>query len=374
MSSTEIRAQTELTIKWKQSVALPAEAGQKIQPGLAGAVIGISNDQLIVAGGANFGDTLPWKGGIKKYHDEIYLQNLGKGSKRWIRSETKLPAPLAYSACAVCNGSLISIGGEGPDGPVPDVFILSAGPDGLEITPESPLPEKVSSAGAAVIGKKIYLAGGLNADGATSSVYCAETGSGPLNWEKLPDMPFPLSHALVIAQHDGRETCLFVIGGRTKTGPTSTFFATIWKYIPSKKRWEPSGELTGDKHEPMGLSAGTGIPIGDRHILIIGGDAGIIFNQTEELINRINGTTDPQIREKWVQEKNALLEKHPGFKRHVLLLDCQTGLIRRLPDAPVPLPVTTNALVYENRILIPSGEVRPGVRTPWVLKAEFRLR
>jgi len=374
MPMTGIMAQNDLNLRWKTVASLPAGAGQKVQPGLAGAIIGISNENLILAGGANFGDTLPWKGGIKKYHDEIFLMNLHKGSGRWELLETRLPANLAYSACTSIGGSVISIGGEGQAGPLADVFTLTWTPDGLLIETETPLPEKLAPAGAAVIGNKIYVAGGYNPEGASGSLWCADAGSKPLNWQKLPSLPSPLSHALVIAQNDGKENCLFVIGGRNKSGTTSTFYSTVWKYVPSRQRWEPSGELTGAGYVPMGLSAGTGVPVANRYILIIGGDIGKIFNQTEELIARIAGEQDPSEKEKLTAEKNTMLENHPGFTKQVLLLDCHTGLIRRLPDTKLMLPVTTTAVIHEDRILIPSGEIRPGVRTPQVISATVRIR
>lgn len=372
MSLTGLSAQSTFSLKWKYGHPIPAVPGTKVQPGLAGAVVGISNGQLIVAGGANFGDTLPWKGGIKKYHDEIYLLNLQKGNAKWKRADTPLPAPIAYSACAAFNNEVFSIGGEGPAGLLDNVYSLSWGPDGGLINAENPLPEKISSAGAAVIGNQIYVAGGTGTEGASRSVWRTSLGARPLQWQKITDLPSPLSHPLVIAQHDGKETCLFVIGGRNKTGRTSTFFSTVWKYVPSKNRWEPSGELTGQNYEPMGLSAGTGVPVGDRYILIIGGDVGKIFNRTEELIAQISETSDAGIKEKLTSVKNSNLENHPGFSRHVLRLDCQTGLIQPLTEVKMPLPVTTTAVIHDNIILIPSGEIRPGVRTPGLLKATIK--
>ncbi|HET8737433.1 MAG TPA: hypothetical protein VFM69_12620, partial [Pricia sp.] len=48
---------------------LPPNKGQKVQPGLAGTYAGVDDGVLILAGGANFPDKLPWEGGKKIYYD-----------------------------------------------------------------------------------------------------------------------------------------------------------------------------------------------------------------------------------------------------------------------------------------------------------------
>ncbi len=46
--------------EWKELSELPPIPGKKIQLGLAGAFAGVHKDALIVDGGANFPDGLPW--------------------------------------------------------------------------------------------------------------------------------------------------------------------------------------------------------------------------------------------------------------------------------------------------------------------------
>jgi solute:Na+ symporter, SSS family len=45
---------------------LPPNSGFNTQPGLAGPYTGMDDGVLIVAGGANFPDKLPWEGGQKR--------------------------------------------------------------------------------------------------------------------------------------------------------------------------------------------------------------------------------------------------------------------------------------------------------------------
>ena len=61
--------------------------------------------------------------------------------------------------------------------------------------------------------------------------------------------------------------------------------------------------------------------------------------------------------------------KHPGFAREILSLDIKRSKWSTAGVMPAS-QVTTPAVVWRNRIVIPSGEIRPGVRTPeaWTLR------
>jgi len=53
---------------WRSAGELPANS-----KGLAGPVTGVCNGKLIVAGGSNFPDSMPWLGGKKKYYSNGYV-------------------------------------------------------------------------------------------------------------------------------------------------------------------------------------------------------------------------------------------------------------------------------------------------------------
>ncbi|HPK85378.1 MAG TPA: cyclically-permuted mutarotase family protein, partial [Bacteroidales bacterium] len=62
-----------MNAEWTELAPLPPSSPGAIQPGVAGPFTGLHGNTLILAGGANFPDTMPWHGGRKKYHNEIYL-------------------------------------------------------------------------------------------------------------------------------------------------------------------------------------------------------------------------------------------------------------------------------------------------------------
>ncbi len=86
--------------------------------------------------------------------------------------------------------------------------------------------------------------------------------------------------------------------------------------------------------------AGTGIAIGHSHIFVLGGADGSLFFKA-----------------------NDLKDAHPGFPKEALAYHTITDTWTSAGTMPAN-HVTTTALKWGSRIIIPSGEVRPRVRSP----------
>ena len=67
-------------VKWA-NIAQLKNANGTPSLGFAGAINGFSNDVLIVAGGANFPDKMPWEQGKKHFSKEINILN--KVGENW---------------------------------------------------------------------------------------------------------------------------------------------------------------------------------------------------------------------------------------------------------------------------------------------------
>ncbi len=65
--------------------------------GVAGPVTGYSNNVLIIAGGANFPDSLPLeKGGKKKYYNKVYVFKKMSAQLQNFNTSIQLPFNIAY--------------------------------------------------------------------------------------------------------------------------------------------------------------------------------------------------------------------------------------------------------------------------------------
>ena len=89
-----------------------------IPVGFAGAFAGVSNDALLVAGGANFPQQLPWEGGQKKWYDTVYVARRPTGA--WRRGQAT--PPLGYGVSVSTPHGLICIGGGDAQRHYRDVF------------------------------------------------------------------------------------------------------------------------------------------------------------------------------------------------------------------------------------------------------------
>lgn len=355
-----------IKLHWNDFPQLIPATHESIQPGLAGPVTGVVSDYLIVAGGSNFPDAMPWRGGTKTYYNQIYFINTNDSASGWKVSESVLKEPLAYPACVTLNNEIYCVGGENLDGPTSHVVKILNNGDNFNLREQTKFPLSVSNAGITSIDRTIYVVGGIGENGALSDFYCANSGSDSLIWEKLPDLPVALSHAVVASQYDRSEQCVYVMGGRNRTGDLTEFFSKVWKYSPSKKQWKNCGDIAVKENQPYALAAGTGVAIGENSIILLGGDHGILFNKTEDFITRILAEPDEIKKSKLIEQKNAHLENHPGFDRLVLIYNTLTNKCQQVGTLPHAAQVTTTAVRKSNKIYIPNGEIKPGVRTPKV--------
>lgn len=365
-------ADKNVNIQWEVIPPIPPAEGKAVQFGVAGPTAGAHGNFMLVAGGANFEDAMPWRGGTKLYHDEIFLLEMkSDGQLHWKQCSEKLPYPMAYAACVTLPQGVVSVGGENAEGPVSDVFLFSFADGKINSDRLPSLPEALTSSGATVAGEMVFVQGGLTASGASAAFYSLDLESQDAGWQRLSDLPVQMSHSVVVSQSDGSELCIYVIGGRNKTSEVHTFRSEVWKYSPSSASWLKVSEIsTGDGHS-FGLSAGTGVARGNSQIVLFGGDKGVYFNQTERFNHALETAGDEQAKKEIWARKDSLLTNHPGFSKDILGFDTRTQTWTLLGTVHGDSPATTVAFGWKGRVMIPSGEIRPGVRTPNVLALKF---
>ena len=72
-----------------------------------------------------------------------------------------------------------------------------------------------------------------------------------------------------------------------------------------------------------------------------------------------------------MKRKDYFLTHHPGFSKQILAYNTRSGKWSEIGEIPVESPATTVAYPWKGKIVIPSGEIRPGVRTDKVLLVEI---
>ncbi len=376
MLSSIVTAQEQKANKivWSELAELPAHATGK-HPGVAGAFTGVHNGVLIIAGGANFPAGMPWEGGRKVYHNAIYVLQKNGDSAQWISSKTKqLFQNIAYGASVSVADGVVCMGGDTPQGASKDVFLMQWNDSQKDVIfkklPE--LPSGISNAGATSIGSVVYLSGGESNGKPSGKFLSLDLSSANPVWKSLPDVPVAMSHSVVVAQSNGKNPCIYVVGGRSSS-PTgiSDLHRTVFCYNPQDNSWEKRSDIS-DGNTSTTLSAGTGLAIGSSYIQLFGGDKGNVFHQIETFNARIAGATNDSEKQKLQTEKVALLSSHKGFSQDIYLYNTVTDTWAKTGTLPGPGQVTTTAVKWGSNIIIPSGEVKPGIRTPVITMGKIQ--
>jgi len=371
-------------LSWSELPPLPPARGQAKQIGLAGPFVGVHHDALILAGGANFPDAPPWRGGTKVWWaDAFVLVRDVDGTYAWTADPNhKLQRPLAYGAAVSTDSGVVCIGGCDANQCYADCFRLSWDPrrGRLETARLPSLPRPLAFCAAAKVGNVIYVAGGQETmkDARATKTFLAldlstEGDANAFVWRELAPWPGPPRIVPVAAaQSDGADPCFHVFSGRdVAPGQVAVPLTDAYRYDPKDPRrpWRKLADIAPNGEEPRCVMAATAVASGAHHILIFGGDDGKPFLELERLGRTIAQTADEAQATALAQRKARMLDGHPGFARDVLAYHTVTDTWTKLGRLPTGSHVTTAAVRWGDSIVIPSGEIRPGVRTAKVWQA-----
>jgi SSS family solute:Na+ symporter len=184
-----LNAQQDANFKFSNLPNLPPNSGYETQKGLAGLYSGIDDNVLIVAGGANFPDKLPWEGGKKTYYDEIFvLQKSSVESYSWEKPGVRIPFQSAYGGAISTHKGLFCFGGNTFDNSISDSWFIDYLPEKGEIKiikgPSLPLP--LTNFAFAKVDDTIYVVGGISSPEKGSGNYFFRlvlTENDPSNWK-----------------------------------------------------------------------------------------------------------------------------------------------------------------------------------------------
>lgn len=359
-------------LEWSELPPLPPVPGQEKQLGLAGSFVGIHQNALIVAGGANFPDTPAWEGGQKVWWDDVFvLEKTAEGNYQWVTDiDFKLPQPSAYGVSISTPDGIVCIGGCDVDSCHNSVFLLTWDSETKKISTEMmpSLPRSLAFMAGTMVGHTLYVAGGqekMKEAQATKNFFALDlskkSDADQFKWHQLDAWPGPARIVNVAAsQSDGENDCLYMFSGRNPMPGKSTKLLTdAYKYNPKSNKWMKLADIAPDGEQPRCVMAATAIDSEDNQILVFGGDSGDVFLELEQLDQEGNKAKHTQLQ-----------IDHPGFSQDILAYDGTTDTWSKAGKLPTTSHVTTSIVNWDGSMVIPSGEFRPGVRTPRIWKAE----
>ena len=341
----------EAFLGWDKLPAFPARRG------LSGAFTGVVADLLIVAGGVSVSPDQAGTGSFKRWSDRILL--LPGPHDNW-REVGTLPRPLAHGVSVSSKDGLIMLGGAGQGRHYAEVALLRWVDGNIEIVRLPPMPMQVAYFCGARLGDTIFVAGGREQPDSPSALKTfwaldlTEQGI-KIGWRELEPWPGP---ARLLATAGVQDGSFFLFGGADLTSEQGLPgklrpLRDAYRYTPGRG-WKRVADLP---RRAVG-SPNPAVALGQSHLMVLGGGA-------PDVIDFLPGSTTDQagrdsdilvyhtITDTWVSAGELRLEAEVA------------GKSRRSQR----LPTLTGTTWWRGGLVVPGGEVQPGVSTSRVLRA-----
>lgn len=327
----------DVSLDWQQLPSLPDHEG------FAAMFAGSSGGALVVGGGAKFPDKRPWEGGTKIWYDAAYVLETPAGP--W-KGGFKLPRPVAYGVSVTTPDGIICIGGGDAAQNFTDVYRLAWDGKQLSTAPLPPLPRPCAFMSGAMVGDTLYIAGGIEKPDSTAclqTLWALDLKSADPRWTELPPCPGP---ARMLAVAAGTKKSFYLFSGTSLSAgpdgkPVRQYLRDAWRYS-AKTGWKKLADL------PRAAVAAPSPAIqAHRSLLVMTGDDGLNVN------------FEPKTQ-------------HPGFPRTVLAYELAEDKWTELPQQGPLSRATVPTTIWNGRAIIPSGEARPGYRSPEVWSLQGR--
>lgn len=294
-------------------------------------------EKLVFAGGTNFAGTPPWEGGVKVWSPNIYQLDSPEGT--W-RAAGKLDRPLAYGASVSIDEGLLLIGGGDSEKHYPDVLLLRPDEEGVFETERlSELPIPSAYCAAIVHDRKVYVVSGMqgpDSEWADKRFWRLDLAERNADWEELPVWPGPARVMAVMAVAHNE---VFLVSGRAVDPGLpreDSYLTDAYAYDIGAKSWRSLPALS---FPAAGIPSPAPVT-DDGRVLILGGNDGTLAH-VFPIASRRN----------FPAELHVFEPKKNGWS--------QSGT---LPFAQKVTPT----IHWRGRWIVPSGELRPGIRTPTV--------
>ncbi len=337
---TLLSQEEQIKMKWTKLANIPDQIG------FAGAYVAMANDYLFVMGGANFPDgRAPWEGGKKVWTNKIFV--LKEKDGKWVEGGS-LPGRMGYGAVASYKDYLYVAGGSNEGGHLASTYKLVYHADDLLAERLPDLPHPIANCSSVQIANYWYILGGIEKpESKTALNICwrLDLDHTEKGWEVCPSIPGEGRMLSVVGNLDGD---LILASGVILREGIRTYLQDAYVF-DSSDTWHKIADL------PESVAAAPSPTWFDKqsgNLLIFGGDNGELASKD-------------------------LRERHPGFSNSVLSYNPSEGIwnyganrieiVAQDQGDKTWAPVTTGAVFWKGGIILPTGEIRPGIRTPQVL-------
>ncbi|MGJ8696911.1 MAG: sodium:solute symporter family transporter [Verrucomicrobiaceae bacterium] len=348
------------TLEWERLPDLPDREG------FAGVYSGVvkegDEDFLVVAGGANFPKGRPWEGGAKIYYDDVFVLPLKEGGE-WRKAEVKLPVKMGYGMSVnLEDGSFWFMGGKNDAGVSSSSWSVEMTEGKIVFSKVMSLPEPMAEGVAAMVDGHLLVGAGTDGKVTLKKLYrLQQYPAAASEWKPLGWPDGARGRMYPVAGVRGGKFYLF--GGRDFADSEEEeegrifgmdWLSDCWELEAASGTWKRLADLP----ESRSAAPSMAVPVGASSLLMLGG---VTVDFLKEQI-----AARPEL--------NGQGMDHPGFPGSVLSYNTVTDRWADAGSFPMEgalAPVTTPVVFWNGKVILPTGEIKPGVRSPQVLIAEM---
>ncbi len=348
---------------------LTYQPGEALPVAVARPFAGKVGEALLLGGGSTF------EGGKKEYSAALWRYEKAPAAEgeasswRWQQVGALPEAVAEGGAVAVNVGSalkpqwrLVCVGGVGAQGATDKAFVLDASGK-AEALPPCPAGTLSMTAAVPWEGGAAFVGGLLNGQ-PTNRVLTLKCVEGQWVWGELPAFPGPArSQAVAAVQNGDHKQKVLVVYGGTITGEDGKPMAAYDGYGYTKGA---DGHFAWQvlKAAPVSTIGAGLVPVGDQHLLLIGGYNGQMWDRANRML--------PADWQRMLGEAPAAF----GWNRKIYAYHVVTGQWCEYGELPAEALPRCGAAVVElgGQVVIAAGEIKPAKRTGEVLTVGFKRK
>ncbi len=356
--------------------------------GYAGTFSGIIDDKLFLAGGANYPETKPWEGGMKIFNDKIYVFDIVNDTLISTENIYSLPYSIAYGASVSLPEGILCIGGNNSDQCFSSVFLMRWDHEYQKISffdyPELPVP--LSYASAVLLKNKVYVIGGsssVDGEDTGNHFYMLDLSEGKteeMEWKTLPAFPGKgRIFSVTVVQSNGSTPCIYLFSGRNvDENRRLSVFRDGLVFNPESEEWQSIA--TNNNTVGFPVMGGAAFPFGRTGIVFIGGSSGdrlIEEQEQRKQLSEIIRARDTAAISVYKKERVRYYFDHTGFSKDIMVFNTVDKTMTKAGEFDSLCPIMTSVNPYKKGVILASGEIKPGLRTPnifWIERDRQPLR
>ena len=315
-----------------------------IEKGVSACYAGHIGNALVMAGGCNFPDALPSKGGTKRYYKGIYAATPDSSRSLHWKLVGWLPEEAAYGVSVTLPDGMLCIGGNNQVHSLASVLKISFDGHKATATALPPLPHGMDNFTGCMADSVVYVMGG-------TEVLALDLRRLDEGWRKLSS-----TTEVRVQPVSG------ISGGR---------FCVWGGFSPKTAESAASLSLDGFTLGPDSLQTLPAPMSPDGEEIFLGGAAAI--NVESGIILTVGGVN----KDIFLPALNA---PQPGYMEHEkewyrfnpyisVWKDGRWHIVGRTQDTA---RAGASLVSYENQVYVIGGELKPGVRTPVVIRLSIQ--